>query len=269
MSTCRRNGGLARERVTLDFGRWPVIDYGTLMTEYDRKQLPFFTSGMILDVIDNTYVSLQARVQHATGDGEPYLNYLPVACAGEYGKTDKATEFAVLQQAAVSNVHGQGLFVKPGQPRTPKTLRTLVVSIKGSRIIPNKEPEAIETVPTLEMLFVRLRMGPVVAGQSPAEAVRLYAFGTTDNLTKLVSFAPYAIPKGPNDCTIRSTVRITEYGLAGQLPSARAAREVRVQTQNEFTIAQLNQYVRRAGLPGEALDNLTEVLDAIIDGKLR
>ena len=78
----RRNGGLARERVTLDFGRWPVIDYGTLMTEYDRKQLPFFTSGMILDVIDNTYVSLQARVQHATGDGEPYLNYLPVACRG-------------------------------------------------------------------------------------------------------------------------------------------------------------------------------------------
>ena len=169
----------------------------------------------------------------------------------------------------MSNVHGQGLFVKPGQPRTPKTLRTLVVSIKGSRIIPNKEPEAIETVPTLEMLFVRLRMGPVVAGQSPAEAVRLYAFGTTDNLTKLVSFAPYAIPKGPNDCTIRSTVRITEYGLAGQLPSAHAGEASRAQTQNEFTIAQLNQYVRRAGLPGEALDNLTEVLDAIIDGKLR
>ena len=98
------------------------------------------------------------------------------------------------------------------------------MSIKGSRIAPNKDPEVIETVPTLELLFIRLRMAPVVPGQSPADGLRLYAFGTTENLTRLVSFAPYAIPKDANDCTIRSTVRITEYGLAGQLPSARAAR---------------------------------------------
>src|SRR6185312_391340 len=98
-------------------------------------------------------------------------------------------------------------------------------------------------------------------GQSPAAGVRLYAFGTTENLTRLVSFAPYAIPKDANDCTIRSTVRITEYGLAGQLPSARAARQVRVRTDKEFTIPYLDEYVRRIGLPGEALDNLTEVLD--------
>ncbi|HVU86388.1 MAG TPA: hypothetical protein VHD36_03640 [Pirellulales bacterium] len=265
----RRGGGLVRERVVLDFGRWPVIDYGTLMTEGDRKQLPFFTSGMILDVIDNTYVSLQARVQRASPDGAPYLSYIPVACAGEYGKTAESTEFAALQQSAVSNVHGLGLFLKRGERATPETLRTLVVSINGSRIRPNKDPEVIETVPTLELLFIRMRMKPVAAGQSPAEGVQLYAFGTTDNMTKLVSFAPYSIPKDANDCTIRSTVRITEYGLAGQLPSARAARQVRVRTAKEFTFPQLNEYVRSIGLEGEALDHPAEIFDAIIDGKLR
>jgi hypothetical protein len=257
------------QRISLDVGRWPVIDYGTLMTEGDRKQLPFFTSGMILDVIDNTYVSLQVFVLRHAPDGKPYLSAMPVACAGEYGKPELATEFAALQQSAVSNVHGLGLFVKPGQPRTAESLRTLVIGIKGSRIAPNQDPEVIEITPTLELLFIRLRVEQVDPGRSPAEGVRLYAFGTTENLTKLVSFAPYDIPKTPDDCTIRSTVRITEYGLAGQLPSARAAREVRVRTVKEFPIAQLNQYVRRAGLPGDALDNATEVFDAIIDGKLR
>jgi hypothetical protein len=265
-----RGGVRSRQQAQLNYGRWPVIDYGTLMIDEDRKQLPFFTSGVILDVIDNTYISLQARVQRASPDGEPYLYYVPAACAGEYGKPATATEFAALQQSAVSNVHGLGLFVKPGQPRNPQSLRTLVISIKGSRIIPNKELEVIETVPTMELLFVRMRIAPPAKGQAPSAAdVRVHAFGTIDNLTRLVSFAPYTVPKNVNDCTIRSTVRITEYSLAGQLPSARAAREVRVKTDKEFAITDLNAYVRRAGLPGDAFDNLTELLDAIIDGQLR
>ncbi len=265
----RRAGQLVRENLLVDWGRWPVIDYGTLMTADDRNELPFFTSGVILDVIDNTYISLQARVQRVGGQGEPYLYPVPVACAGEYGKLDTATEFATLQQVAVSNVHGLGLFLKPGQPRHPQALRTLVISIKGARLVPSKDPKSVETTPTLELLFLRLRAAPVRPGENPAAGVRLYAFGTTEGLTRLVSFAPYATPAKAEDCTICSTIRITEYALAGQLPSARAARNVRVRTAKEFTIPQLNAYTRQVGLPGEALDNLTEILDAIIDGAVR
>ena len=118
----------------------------------------------------------------------------------------------------MSNVHGLGLFLKQGQRATPDTLRTLVVSIKGSRIAPNKDPEVIETVPTLELLFIRLRMAPVVPGQSPADGLRLYAFGTTENLTRLVSFAPYAIPKDANDCTIRVPCASPSMGWRGNCP---------------------------------------------------
>jgi len=265
----RRGGQLVRENLLVDWGRWPVIDYGTLMTVEDRNELPFFTSGVILDVIDNTYISLQARVQRVGAQGEPYLSPVPVACAGEFGKLDTATEFAALQQAAVSNVHGLGLFLKPGQPRHPQSLRTLVISIKGTRLVPSKDPKLIETVPTLELLFLRLRTVPLRPGQAPADGVRLFAFGTTEGLTKLVSFAPYATPGKPDDCTICSTIRITEYAIAGQLPSARAARSVRVRTAKEFTLPQLNAYTRQVGLAGEAWDNLTEILDAIIDGTLK
>jgi hypothetical protein len=253
----------------LDWGRWPVIDYGTRMTEEDRKSLPFFTSGVILDVVDNTYITMQARVHRSSPNGEPYLHYMPIAGVGEYGKLDGTTAFAALQQVAVSNVRGLGLFLKPGQPRSAQALRTLVVSIKGNKLIANKESDEFKITPTLELLLVRMRVDPSQEQASPAGAVKLHAFGTIDGLTKLVYFNPYATPESPDDCTIRSTIRITEYSLAGQLPSARAAREVRVHSAKEFTIRSLDEYARRAGLAGDALDNASEILDAIIDGKLR
>jgi hypothetical protein len=250
-------------------GRWPVIDYGTGMTEGDRKALPFFTSSLILDVIDNTYVTIQARVHRLAPDGEPYLHYVPIAGVGEYGKLDGMTAFSALQQLAVSNVRGLGLFVKSGQPRNAQSLRTLVVSIKGNRLVANNGSDEIKSVPTLELLLVRMRVDTVAPGASLADGVKLYAFGTTDGLTRLLCFKPYATPKNADDCTIRSTVCITEYSLAGQMPSARAAREVRVRSDRQFTIQALDAYAGRAGLPGNAFENMTEILDAIIDGKLQ
>ena len=239
------------------------------MTEEDQKALPFFTSSMILDVVNNTYISMQVRVHRAAPAGTPYLHYIPCACVGEYGKTEKSEEFAALQQVAVNNVRGLGLFLKPGQTRSAVALRTLVIGIKGTKIVENKESGETQLQPTLELLFIRMRMATVKSGASPADSVELRSFATTDGLSRLVSFKPYANPASPDECDLRSTIRITEYEMAGQMPSRRAAREVRINAAREFTIAALDEYAARAGLAGDAFDNLTEILDAIIDGKLK
>ena len=131
-----------------DWGRWPIIDYGTRMTAADQKELPFFTSASILDVINNTYICLQARVHRASPDGAPYLHYQPIAGAGEYIQSAKTTAFAACQQVAVSNVRGLGLFLKPTDRRKPQTLRTLVVSLKGSKLLPNEESGELQAIPT-------------------------------------------------------------------------------------------------------------------------
>ncbi|HEY1602491.1 MAG TPA: hypothetical protein VGG64_23005 [Pirellulales bacterium] len=259
----------AAQSLLFDWGRWPIIDYGTRMTAADQKELPFFTSSSILDVIDNTYVCLQARVHRAAPDGVPYLHYLPIAGVGEYIQSKTTTEFAALQQVAVSNVRSLGLFLKTSDRREPQSLRTLVVSIKGTKLIPNEESGELQSIPTLELLFVRMRVDLTRFARSPADAVKLHAFGTIDGLQKLVYFKPYAAPASADDCTIRSTVRITEYSLAGQIPSGRAAREVRINAAKEFTILTLDEYARRNGLAGDAFDNITEILDGIIDGKVK
>jgi hypothetical protein len=187
-------GAVAPQSLLFDWGRWPIIDYGTRMTAADRKELPFFTSSSILDVIDNTYVCLQVRVHRAAPDGVPYLHYLPIAGVGEYIQAKTTTEFAALQQVAVSNVRGLGLFLKTTDRREPQTLRTLVVSIKGTKLIPNEESGELQPVPTLELLLVRMRADPTKLRSSPADAVKLHAFGTIDGLQKLVYFKPYAAP---------------------------------------------------------------------------
>ncbi len=262
-----RDGASEQQNLLFDWGRWPVIDYGTGMTDGDQKTLPVFTRGKILDVVTNTYISIQARVHRAAPDGAPYLHYLPMAGVGRYGNADTTTDFSKLQEVAVANVRGQGLFLKPTQAREAQALRTLVITIKGTRITPNDDPEKIDTTTTLELLFVRMRCEPPIDRQ--AGAVRLHAFGTTDGVTKLIHFKPYATPAGADDCTIKSTIRITEFSMAGQVPEKRAARSVRINTEQEFTIAALDDYTKKAGMTGDAFDNLTDILDAIIDGKLK
>ena len=105
--------------------------------------------------------------------------------------------------------------------------------------------------------------------RDPAEAVQLHAFATIDGLQKLVYFKPYASPANADDCTIRSTVRITAYSLGGQIPAERAAREVRIDAAKELSVPALDEYAARSGLAGDAFDNITEILDRIIDGQLK
>jgi hypothetical protein len=60
----------------------------------------------------------------------------------------------------------------------------------------------------------------------------------------------------------------TEYSAAKQSPSAKALRKTIFNSQASFTLSQLDEYAASAGWEGDALDNLSATLDAIIDGKL-
>ena len=96
--------------------------------------------------------------------------------------------------------------------------------------------------------------------------LELHAFATSGDRRRLHYLKPFAIPEKLDECGIQSTVRITEYLLAGQYPSARAARRIHYRAIASLSMDQLDQYATAAGWSGDALDNLTEILDAVIDG---
>ena len=81
-------------------------------------------------------------------------------------------------------------------------------------------------------------------------------------------FKPYATPAKPDDCSIKSTIYFTAYGFANLVPAAKATRKIALQTHGSYSWGDLDQFAASAHLTGTAWDNLTEVLDAIIDGRV-
>lgn len=239
------------------------------MNKDDKADLPRLTRRAILERINSNYVCLQVRVERALPTGEPFLHVQPIAAVGEYGQPDRSEKFASLQQTAVSNVRSLGLYLKPGEPRQADNLRTLVLSTKGNRIVPGDTSDPLRLEPSLELIFVRLRVAEAKAGATEPPAVEIHAFSTTDDLKRLVYVAPYVPPAKLDDCGMTSTIRLTEYAMAGQSPSARATRGLKFQARGSFDISELDAYAGGANLKGAALDNLTDVLDAVIDGRLK
>ncbi len=97
----------------------------------------------------------------------------------------------------------------------------------------------------------------------------LHSFATKDELTKICYMRPYEPPADATECDVTSTIYFTDYTYAGQYPTAQAARACRYNSRAVFTVAELNRYAASRSWPGDALDNLTELLDAIIDGQVR
>ena len=257
-------GGQPIERSLLyEYTRRGVLCFGTQMSTRDQADLPLITGAAILDRIDTNFMSLQVRVHRDAAGGEPYLHYRPEAAVGVYAKPEDSIAFAALQQNALRDVRGLGLFVIRGEALSPSRLRTLVIVHKGQVVLEDTTTGEIDLNPSLELMFVRAR--PQAAA---ADELELHAFATSGDRRRLHYLKPFALPAKLDECCIQSTVRVTEYQLAGQYPSARAARQIHYRAIVSLPVERLNQYASAAGWSGDALDNLTETLDAIIDGKI-
>jgi hypothetical protein len=119
--------------------------------------------------------------------------------------------------------------------------------------------------PHFELLFVRAR----VDGQSTERRVSLHAFATSEDRTRLRYLPPYQRPAKAADCSIKSTIYFTSYGFANLYPAAKSTRRIEISDQSSFAMTDLDRYAAAQGWDGDALVNLSEVLDAIIDGRVR
>jgi len=249
-------------------GRWPALTFGVRMTAADQARLPRFTSGKIMDRVNKNYVSLQVRVDRAGAAEVPYLHYQPLAAVGAFAQAEQTEKFASLQQAAVQDVRSLGLFCKPDEPRTADNLRTLVLSTKGRRVVADDTAEPPNLEPSLELIFIRMRV-PASTTDAASAAVEIHAFITTHDLKQLVYLEPYETPAKPVDCALNSTIRLTDYSYGGQYPSARATRGIKYRERGRYETSALDAHARVAGLTSGALDNLTAVLDDVIDGRVK
>jgi hypothetical protein len=252
--------GGKKDKLKFQFGRVGALTFGLEVSPADQLNLPAVSKGRIMKRVTENYISIQVRPQRDVQTGAIYLYYKPFAAIGSYLEPD-TQEFSPLMEDSVRDFRGLGLFVPPEAPINAENLRTFV-GVNKTMITDEKDPDAPKPAlfPNYEFVFVRARI--------EGEKVELHSFLTNEHRRVLHYLKPYVPPRSPDECSIKSVLLFTAYSVAKQSPSAKAIRRAFTHSRASYALDELNAYAAAQHWQGDALDNLTALLDAIIDGKL-
>lgn len=250
-----------KQSLKFAYSRLGIISYGMEVAPADQEHLPAVSKNRILTRVNGDYISLQVRVHRDLATGAAYLYYKPFAAVGSYagGQTQ---EFAPLMEGSVRDMKGLGLFVKPGTKIDAEALRTFVAVNLTTVVEEGHEDEPNPPAkPHYELQFVRARVD--------GDNVTLHTIVTNEYVGRFHYLKPYRTPTSRDECDVSSVIYFTEYRAAKQSPSAKALRRTTFNSRASYRIEELDAYAANAGWEGDALDNLSETLDAIIDGKVK
>ncbi len=241
--------------------RQHIFSVGFDMLEYDRRQLPRLSGGIIKRYLDVQFVSLQTRVQKDLVSEVLHLHHRPLAAVASFRQRRLTQEPTETLGRSLQNYRGLGLFLADGMPAVPENLRTLVLLHKSE-----KDAGVGSSSTTMKYEFVFVRALDDHDG-GPAR-LKCHTFATSDERTLLHYLQPGADPSRPESCSVKTMLHFTEYADHGLRPVASVSRGSIFNDQAKYTMESLNLYAQSQGWEGSAIDNLTKTLDAIIDGKI-
>ncbi|MBX7168158.1 MAG: hypothetical protein K1X74_17615 [Pirellulales bacterium] len=257
----KEGGKPVRKKLEFDYSRLPVAAYGMQLRPEDEANLPSVSKSRILRKVNGNYISLQVRVLRDRSTGAIYLYSKPYAAVGAYEGDSFSQEFAPLMEDSMREVRGLGLFVKAGTKPAAEAFRTFVASTRNT--IMELPPDGGQPTfyESYELILVRARV--------EGEQVTLHCVGTSDGRTVFQYIKAYSPPAAPSDCSMNSTIHFTEYTLAKQSPTKKALLGVKFNTRAAVPVAKVEAYLKSQGIEGTAFENLTEALDALIDGAVQ
>jgi hypothetical protein len=241
------------------FSRREIISIGFDMRDADRQQLPSLSSGKIMKFLQESYVSLQVRIEKDPVESFEYLNPRPLATLVEFGRSRISQPPKEALADSLKNYRGLGMYVPQGETPTLQSMRTLVLLHRSSR----KELDSTANLikPHYEFVFVR-------AVPDVNKKLKLHTFVTSEDRTYLNYLRDNRTPTSPQHCTIRTMLAFTEYDYSGLEPIESVTTGSITDHRSKLTIEELNAFVSSRGLSGTALDNLPVVLDAVINGEI-
>ncbi len=246
----------SRNARPLPASRRNLMTVGLEFARSDRADLPLLSRGEIAGYVDEHYVSIQARVRRDLLDRKLYYHHRPIAVTGKYRGARLSQDFEPLVMNTVRDFHGLGLWVPNGKRRVhAEDLRTMVMVFRTPKLVGSRVTDIYELV------FVRGREG------SDTE-LEGHVFVTTDSRTKLNYLRSAGIPSSTRATSITGRIAITEFDSSGLYPRESATRDYSLSLRKEFPVSELNEFCRAKQLQGGYGDNLSRVLDAIIDGEL-
>lgn len=237
--------------------RQSIFSIGLTIDTRDQADLPKLSKGTILDYLEKNYVSVQVRVRRDLLDRKLYFHHRPIAVTALYRGSKLSQKFEPVVANSVRDFHSLGLFRKETGRAKPEHFRTLVLLFKNKTL-----NSGSRTTDRYEFAFIR--------GRESSSETKLdtHVFVTTKDRSELTYLNPYAIPNSFNVCSIRGVIAITDFDSSGIYPKDSATRSFRLASRKTVTLEQVDAYCEAANLKGGFNENVAEVLDAMIDGKI-
>jgi hypothetical protein len=244
--------------VRIPCNRRGLIAMGSDMSPDDQKRLPFISGGIILDEVGAYFMSIQIRAATAPG-GVPYLLDRPMIALAKYNDTTQTFPSTDIVDHSVRDIRSLGFLTRTdGGANDPP--RTIAIAVRNMVAVDSSPRSKVE--PHYECMFMHARTDP------SGRALITHSFGTTLGRTKLHHFTPIGTPKRLADCAIQGTIFFTDYAFGGQYPTAKATRNVKLNSVGSFDVPQIDRWLAARGIKGDTWDHLPLVFDAIIDGTL-
>ncbi len=250
---------LQSESRPLASARHSLFSVGLEFESSDRADLPKVSGGIIADYLNKNCVLVQGRVRRDLLDRKLYFHHRPLVATSQYRGSRVTEPFEPLVAAKIREFHGIGLFVPETRLLKAEKLRTLVLIFKNDML----QSGSTRTREQYEFAFIQGREGEIT------DRLDHHVFVTTDDRQTLHYLAPYMQPARPSQSSILGRIAVTDYDSTGLYPEASATRSFKLDTRTKFTLDELEQYCLEQQLPGGFHENLTPVLNAIIDGELR
>lgn len=260
----------ARDQVSPDgtrplpSSRHSVLSIGLEISDSDRSSLPTLSRGRIIDYLHDHYLAVQVRVQRDTRTNELFLHHRPLATTALFGRQALTQEFSETVASAARDLHAIGVLVQNKAKPTPENLRMLAMVHKCTWSTGEASSGKPQLQARYEYVFIRAR----TSASAPLRELELHIFVTDQERQRLHYLPPFEQPGATAECGIRATVFFTDYTHANLYPAASAIRASSVRSKTTYTWPRLNEYVRSQDWTGDTFDNITGVVDAIIDGKL-
>jgi hypothetical protein len=242
--------------------RQHLFSVGIDFLDEDRRDLPLLSGGEIVKFFHGRYVMLQARVRKTVGDDALFLHHRPLGGMTQFVGSRVAEMVTTGVEQSFRHYRALGLVLKPGDALVPENLRTLAIIHKSERLA-RTAASAGDLTYRYEYVFVRAQD----QGSDPPH-LDLHTFITSGHRRQLHYIQLATSPTTPNNCSVTTMIRFTEYMQFGLRPKASATRRMVYQDRSTFAMAQLDQFARQQGWSGNALDNLSATLDAIIAGEV-
>jgi hypothetical protein len=251
-----------RNRQLIPSSRRDLFSVGLEFERRDQEALPALSRGTIVDYLNEHYVSIQGRIRRDLLDRKPYYHHRPLALTARYRGTKLTQKFEPIVAQSIREFHSLGLFV-PGDTRLkrPENYRTIVLLFRTEMLVPGGS----RSRESFEFAFIRGRE----EGSGEGLQLQPHIFITSQGRTQLEYLRLSPRPLSPLRCGVLGRIAVTEFDSAGIYPTQSATRSYRLDSRSTWFLDEsIAAYCQQQAWRGGFAENVTGVLDAIIDGHL-